>query len=138
MKHEKNRLYNYILILSVIAIFGFVLLNIYETQKGNDAEICLLKKATGYPCPTCGTTRSVNTLLQGNITGSVLLNPFGIIACLLLTVLPCWILADRYRHKDSFFRFYKRTEKILYKPLSLLILILLMASNWAWNIYKGL
>ena len=41
-------------------------------------DVCLLKRLTGLSCPTCGLTRSVCHLLQGDLTGSLALHPAGI------------------------------------------------------------
>jgi len=44
-------------------------------------ELCLFKRLTGYPCPTCGSTRGVLHILQGDIPAAWTFNP------LLFTVL---------------------------------------------------
>jgi hypothetical protein len=36
---------------------------------------CLFKEFTGFPCPTCGTTRSLVNLAKGDLQGSLLMNP---------------------------------------------------------------
>lgn len=36
---------------------------------------CAFKYMTGIPCPTCGTTRAVMLLVQGDIAGSLFMNP---------------------------------------------------------------
>ena len=33
-------------------------------------QLCLVKRLTGYPCPTCGSARGVLSLLHGHITVS--------------------------------------------------------------------
>jgi len=36
---------------------------------------CVFRAATGIPCPSCGTTRSLVHLAHGDIAGSLILNP---------------------------------------------------------------
>jgi len=50
------------------------------------APACIFKGITGIPCPTCGTTRSVVYLSQGDIATALIMNPLaalGLIAALL-------------------------------------------------------
>lgn len=52
---------------------------------------CRFKAFTGFPCPTCGTTRSLVHLANGDLPGSLLMNPavtLGMIAALL------WFLSN--------------------------------------------
>ena len=44
-------------------------------------DLCLFRRLTGYPCPTCGSTRGVLHILQGDIPAAWAFNP------LLFTVL---------------------------------------------------
>lgn len=39
------------------------------------APSCVFKAFTGFPCPTCGTTRSLVHLAKGDLLGSLLMNP---------------------------------------------------------------
>jgi hypothetical protein len=101
-------------------------------------RVCLIKNVTGYPCPSCGTTRAVTLLLDGKITESLLLNPFGILIAIIMTIFPLWILADIFLKKETFYSWYKKTEAIIRKPWLASVLILLVLLNWIWNIYKHL
>lgn len=56
---------------------------------------CLLKLATGLPCPACGMTRASLRLLHGDLRGSFLLHPLALpsalavgAACVLAVMLP--------------------------------------------------
>lgn len=53
----------------------------------NGPTLCVFRLATGLPCPFCGTTRSVGSLLQGDLTSALAFNPFGIIVMLLILLL---------------------------------------------------
>jgi hypothetical protein len=101
--------------------------------------VCMFKAITHLPCPSCGTTRAVMLLLQGNIAGSLRLNPFGLILFLALAVIPLWLLVDIFLKRESLHRLYLETEHLLKRNAWISIpLILLVAVNWFWNITKRL
>jgi hypothetical protein len=93
---------------------------------------------TGYPCPSCGTTRAVSLLLKGKLAESIALNPFGILLAIVMLFFPVWILTDCILKKDTLLNTYKKTESFIRKPWIAIILILLVILNWIWNIYKQL
>lgn len=134
---SKNKLYSIILIA---CFFGalYLLYQIYYSTSADTFSVCLIKNVTGYPCPSCGTTRSVVLLSRGEIISSVLQNPFGIIVSLCMVVLPFWIALDILKKKSTFYQFYLKTETIIRKPKVALVLILLVILNWIWNLYKHL
>ena len=39
--------------------------------------VCTLKAVTGYPCPSCGTTRSASALIAGRWQEGLYANPLG-------------------------------------------------------------
>jgi hypothetical protein len=60
-------------------------------------DICLWKRVTGFPCPTCGLTRAVCYALRGEWSASVHLHPAGlVVAAALVAWLACTI-ADAVR-----------------------------------------
>ncbi len=40
------------------------------------ASICLFRSVTGVPCPTCGSTRSAECVLRGDVAGAFRNQPF--------------------------------------------------------------
>jgi hypothetical protein len=100
--------------------------------------ICLFKQVTDVPCPSCGSTRSVLSVLHGDFAGALLWNPFGIIILGILLVCPLWILFDVLFKRDSLHHFYLRTELFLKRKWVAIPAILLVLLNWIWNILKGL
>jgi Protein of unknown function (DUF2752) len=53
--------------------------------------VCLLKGLTGFPCPTCGSTRAVGRLAHLDVAGALAMNPLATIAAALVAI---WALAD--------------------------------------------
>lgn len=99
--------------------------------------VCWVKHVTSLPCPSCGSTRSVLTILQGDWWGAFLLNPFGYLITAMLVMLPLWILFDLLTQRSSLFLVYQKTERIIRRPLYAIPLGLLVLVNWIWNIVKG-
>jgi len=132
----RNKLYS-LLLIACLAGFSYLFYHIHTLQS-DTVRVCIIKNVTGYPCPSCGTTRAVALLLQGNIIESVLLNPFGIVVAVIMTLCPFWILTDIILKKETFYTWYKKTEATIRKPWLASILILLVLLNWIWNIYKNL
>ncbi|WP_396157718.1 DUF2752 domain-containing protein [Flavobacterium sp.] len=132
----RNKLYS----LLLIACFtGYAYLFYKINYLPNETfRVCFIKNVTGYSCPSCGATRAVSLLLEGKIIASLLLNPFGILLAIVMTVFPLWVLTDVILKKDSFFKTYTKTESFIRKPWIAAILILLVMLNWIWNIYKQL
>ncbi len=132
----RNRLYLFVLLACFV---GFVYL-LYQLLNPSDDGIrfCFIKTVTGYACPSCGTTRSVMLLGEGKLADALLMNPFGLIVVLIMVVCPIWITADLVLRKQTFYDWYKKSEKIIRKPPIAVILILLVLANWIWNIQKHL
>jgi cell division protein FtsW (lipid II flippase) len=98
----------------------------------------MIKYVTGFPCPSCGTTRAVQLLFKGDFIASVLTNPFGIIVSGSMLFLPFWIVIDLILKKETFYRFYNKMECLLKQKKIAIPLIILVVLNWIWNINKGL
>jgi len=132
----RNKLY---IILLIACFTGFIYLFVRTyVYQAKGVSFCIIKNVTTYPCPSCGTTGAVQLLFRGKIIDSLLLNPFGILVAVIMTVFPLWVLADILLKKDTFFKWYKKTEAVIRKPHIALILIILVLLNWIWNIYKHL
>jgi hypothetical protein len=63
----------------VIAVIAFVM--------GSGVVPCGFAQATHLPCPGCGSTRSVDALLHGDLAGAMRMNPFGPVMALMLALL---------------------------------------------------
>jgi hypothetical protein len=48
--------------------------------------ICMLRRLTGMPCPTCGVTRSLRALGQGEAAAAVRFHPLGPLYAAMLLV----------------------------------------------------
>jgi hypothetical protein len=132
----RNKLYS-LLLIACLAGFIYLFYTIHKSES-DSFRVCIIKNTTGFPCPSCGTTRAVALLLQGQIKESIVLNPFGILVAIIMTIFPIWVLMDVVLKKDTFFHSYKRTEVIISTKWLALFLIILVILNWIWNIHKQL
>ncbi|MDP3641711.1 MAG: DUF2752 domain-containing protein [Bacteroidota bacterium] len=134
----RNKLY---VLLSSACAAGYIWLMLtYHRNVSLALEpgVCLFKRVTGVPCPSCGSTRSVLSILNGDIIGAILWNPFGIIIVSILLVFPVWMIGDVLSRKNTLFNAYNRTELFLKRRWIAIPAILLVLLNWIWNIFKGL
>ena len=136
---NRKKLYMYFGLLS-LAGYIWIAWNLFERSAHRLLPaVCLFKEITGVPCPSCGTTRSINALCHGNIKEAFFINPFGLLMAFALLVIPLWIAFDKLRRSDSFYRSYAKMEYIFasnrWLSVSTAVIVLL---NWLWNIEKGL
>lgn len=63
--------------VALVGGWGFLLLVSawLESRTGLEAQTCLLKRVTGHPCPTCGSTRAILALGQGRWAEALAWNP---------------------------------------------------------------
>ncbi len=132
----RNKLY---ILFTAACIAGYAWLGFsYFKDESNHVvlESCLFKHFTNIPCPSCGSTRAVISLLHGNFIDACVLNPFGYIIFLILSIIPFWIIFDLITAKATFFNFYRYSEQLIRQRLIALPLIFIVILNWIWNLLK--
>ncbi len=83
-----------------IAGGGLWLLRASELSRGRENTFCLLRRATGIPCPGCGLTRAFDRLADGDWAGAMAAHPLApIIALELMASWVVWglVVAGRLR-----------------------------------------
>lgn len=136
---SRAKLYG-ILIIACVAGYGwlFIHLSDHTADISNEANVCMIKQLTSLPCPACGSTRAVVAIIQGEFLQGFYINPFGFIILFILAILPVWIGLDYMRKQKTLFHFYFKTESLLRHRRIAIPAIILVLTNWFWNIYKGL
>lgn len=138
MKLSRNKLYA---IIFISCLAGYIWLY-YVLTKNNatnpSIEACFIKNTLNIPCPSCGATRSILSLIKGNFTKAFFTNPLGYIIATIMVLAPLWIIYDVISQKNTFFLFYQKIELYLRKPKYAMPLIFLLIINWVWNITKEL
>ena len=133
---SRNKLYAFVLIACASGfIYLFYSLLYSESSR---YSVCMIKNVTGFPCPSCGTTRAVQLLFKGNFIDSLVMNPFGIFVSSAMLLLPIWIVFDLLSKKQTLYTFYYKMEFVLKQKKIAIPLIILVIMNWIWNINKGL
>lgn len=136
-----SRLNKSYLFLLGACLTGYIWLTYHFSEVNTDFNqkgICFFKNVTHIPCPSCGATRSVLKIMQGDFYQASLINPLGILIALLLIIIPIWITIDLITQRLSMLNFWYRIEKKLKRPLTVTLVIIIVGMNWIWNIYKDL
>lgn len=133
----------YILVL-FITFAGYIWTGIHlvrsqrQQNEATNIEVCLIKKVTGLPCPSCGTTSSVTYLLQGQFRNAVLANPLGFVMILAMAIFPVWIIFDLILNRNSFFLFYNYIEISFRMKVVAIPAVIIIITIWIWKIMKHL
>ncbi|MCO6148836.1 DUF2752 domain-containing protein [Flavobacterium sp. NRK1] len=133
----RNRLY-LLLAFGLLAGYGWIIWFSSHSTLNHTYPACLFKSVTGIACPSCGSTRSVVLVSQGNITDAILLNPIGPFMAVIMLIAPFWLFYDTIFKKDSLYKSYRTSENIIKTKWVAITLIILLLLNWLWNIQKGL
>lgn len=127
--------------MSAACISGYVWLAYHiwsDITSSESAGVCLIKNVLHIPCPSCGVTRSVLLLLQGDIYAALMINPLGILISIGMLILPAGIITDLLTGRTYLHTAYQYSEKLLRRKYIAFPLILLVLLNWIWNITKDI
>ncbi len=128
-KGELNIPLIYFLVFTSSAIIGFVFvkLGIIPPMK------CQFKEFTGYPCPTCGTTRLVLAVYNFHFFSAFKYNPFIFVSGVMVFLWSLTGLFPLFFKKKLVFIFSKKEKRVI-----LILLILFLILNWAYLILMGI
>jgi len=135
MQPKARKLYTFLIIV-LIAGYGWLGFNLLTPHTGRHFPACLFKTVTSIPCPSCGSTRSIEYALHGDPGNALLTNPLGLVTLAIMIVLPVCIATDLIRRRESFYLFYRATEQKISRGIWAAVLIILVLANWIWNILK--
>ena len=94
--------------------------------------LCPLKRLTGVPCPTCGSTRAVVLLLRGNVVGAFAIQPLATTAICLLPLV--WIaLGSAFGRRRTALLFWAAFRR----PLVWWLCAVAVTANWVYVIVRG-
>ena len=89
------------------------MLNDKNDQLKYNQSLCPIKMLTGFPCPSCGITKSIVSFYKGNLIESIgyhILGPITVIFCLLIIGL----LSFEILTKREYFNKYIYSRKLAY------------------------
>jgi hypothetical protein len=122
----------------VVGYAWIIMLQHIKLFHAHEPEVCLFKYLTNIPCPSCGSSRSVMAILHGNIYEAFFLNPSGFLIFGFLLITPFWITGDLLLKRSSILHFYQNIEILLQRKWIAIPAILLILTNWIWNIKKNM
>ncbi len=125
------------IIASLIAASGLIWIAwhfFFFSNPVSGIHFCIFRNMWSIPCPSCGSTRSILSLLEGNVISALSYNPMGMIAGLTLPLLSAWLIIDFISGKCSLFHSWKMAERLLRKKSVAMTFIILVLSNWIWVI----
>lgn len=94
--------------------------------------VCYFKALSGFPCPTCGSTRTLGCLAHGDLFGAFAMNPLAAVG--LLVLLP-WAAADLVLLTRG-----RALELSVSPPLGRVLRVVAVAAvlaNWAYLVAAG-
>ncbi len=138
MPLKRNKLYLYLIIACVVGYIWLFYCLKNGVSENESIGVCIIKHTTNVPCPSCGSSRSVISIIKGNFYDALMFNPLGYFIALIMLITPYWISIDLILKKRSLFNFYQNIEMKLKKAQFAVPLVMLIVSNWIWNIIKGL
>jgi hypothetical protein len=134
----RKRLYTLVICLSVAGYFWVFWNSGFFGWNEKAPLTCLFKSVTGIPCPSCGSTHAVASILYGDFGRAAHENPLGFIIAALLLVVPVWVALDMVSGRKRFFEFYRKSELLLRKKWVAFPAILFVLIIWILNIHRNL
>lgn len=116
---------------AVVVVFIYlILVGLYEwmasTMQVEAVSTCLFRRITGQPCPTCGTTRMVLALSNGEVHQAIRHNP---LMFFLLVLAVVWLLA-----RTCGIRRVNLADTRRAKAIAVCVVAGLFVGNWAYLI----
>ena len=87
---------NAIVLTACTGGMAWLALNIWVFESDSFFNIlgCPIKSLTGFPCPSCGITRSLQLLFTGHPSEAFMTNPLSFIVGGIMVLAPIWITLD--------------------------------------------
>ena len=87
--------------------------------------LCLLRQATGVPCPLCGFTTAAVHLGHADVVGALGASPLAVATCLAFVLVP---VTRRSRLMTRWREMSHRTRQIA--PVVVIVTILIVSEGW--------
>lgn len=99
--------------------------HLLNTYTGQEMLLCTLRRVTGVPCPTCGSTRAVAAIFSGDLAAAFFYNPLVVV----MLALGAGLLVLRLVWRRSIKLDLSRNERIF----AWLVFFVLLGINW-WHV----
>ncbi len=94
--------------------------------------VCSFKLFTGWPCPSCGTTRALARLIRGDLAGGLAMNPLT--ATAMLAIVP-WAAADALLLGRG--RALSLRVRPVLRPVVVVLAVAAGLANWTYLVAVG-
>lgn len=120
-----------ILALGLCAAMAGLFLSLFSRQIIHAAH-CPLRMATGVPCPTCGSTHALVSLVHGHLFGALRYNPLTTAVAALLGAAVLWSVGAMFRPGWRVVPVLSPAERraVLYGTA------LLVLANWFYEVWR--
>lgn len=116
----------------LLGALTFWLLRIFSLETSgfqNGPILCLFRNLTGLPCPFCGTTRSIGSILQGKFETALALNPLGFLVIALAIILVLRPKESSSTSKTIAIAWWKLRHRSQY-----ILILALISTLWILNL----
>jgi len=113
-------------VLLVLLWIALVLVATLLPQSASMGTICMFRRFTGVPCPTCGGTRAFLSVLDGRLLDAFLLNPLLMLFEILALV---WLAAKLVLGRRLSLRLSQLERRVTWAVLALVFFL-----HWAYLI----
>ena len=103
---DNNSKIKFIKVLSLILFGIFIILLLMKKFSSVTGSVCLIRGITGVPCPSCGVSRAITEVINGNIIKAFKFHP--------LFWLPFVLLLLFLIFKRKYFKFTLLIQQILH------------------------
>jgi len=121
-------------VVGVVLVVGVAVLRLVP-EKYQPAQSCTFHRITGYPCLTCGGTRTARSLGRLELRRALATNP--LVAVWLILALPhaLWVLASRAWRlpRPRLFPESRRDRYLMWGGVAAAVL-----ANWVYLVFAGI
>lgn len=103
---------------------------VVERITGQPMQMCMFKRVTGLPCATCGSTRAVRALVEGDPLRAITMNPLVVA---LLAIAPVYVLVRWLRPIPQQRARWSSSQQ----ATAWIVCVALFAANWVYVIWRG-
>ena len=116
------------LLAVLLLLLGIAFRDFFLTQK----SICVIKRISGYECPTCGSTRAVFAFFGGQFLHSLRLNLIGFFVASAVFIFPFIRLSEWLFARPFLFEWYLRFQVKLANKRNWIAVLLLVLAYWIY------
>lgn len=132
----QKHLYNLLWLLCLLGAVWLYYVANQASHLNTSFTPCIIKNITSLPCPSCGVSRAIVLVFEGNIMAAIKTNPLVIVVVPLIICMPVLLLFDAFTGKKILLNLYNKTAFLSTKPSFSILFGLIIGAVWFYNIYN--